>query len=189
MAEEEGIGAPGSGVPDGETPAGTGAPQQDPGPPWGDDFDPGRAWARIQAQKADLDKARADRDRFKTQADDAAKAKLSDLERVTAERDEARQAHGETQRELWAIRAAAKHGLDPEDTEYLQGGTEEELDASAQRFAQRHGGPGRSRPPVPFGRPVPKLDAAGQIRQPRPRKPTPGNSPRVFPVCNMCARP
>lgn len=41
-------------------------------PPWGEDFDPERAWKRIQAQKADLDAERAKREKAVKDAEAAA---------------------------------------------------------------------------------------------------------------------
>ena len=141
-------------------------------PPWGEDFDPGKAWSRIQGQKADLDKVRAERDQLKAAAEQAAKAQMSDLDKALAERDEhAKTAHG-ARRELWALRAALKAGLDLEDVEYLRGETAEEYEASAARFAARHGTRRPSGPANP--KPVPLAGRGGtdptvQVEETDPR--------------------
>lgn len=75
---------------------------------------------------------------------------LSRAETAERERDEARQATGDTNRELWRYRAAAKYSV-PEDLVDLIGGdTEEETFERAERLGTRIASPaepGRRAPP------------------------------------------
>lgn len=72
-AEPEQPSAPAPAAPEApaaETPAAV--PAAGDTPPWGDDFDPERAWRRIQKQKADLDAERAKREKAVKDAEAAA---------------------------------------------------------------------------------------------------------------------
>jgi predicted phage gp36 major capsid-like protein len=95
-------------------------------------FDPARAHKTIVQLREELktfrDAARKERE-----------AKMSQEERLAAERDEHKTARTAAEKQLWALQAAVKQGLDPADAEYLTGNTEQELQAAAERFAQRHG--------------------------------------------------
>lgn len=76
-------------------------------------------------------------------------AQKSDLDRLTdevaAEKDRADNAEAELAR----LRAALKHGLEEDDLDLLGNGTAEEIEARAERLAQRLTASGASRKPAP----------------------------------------
>lgn len=149
-----------------EAPTPTPAPPAPAAPasPWGADFDPARAWALVENLRADLTKAKADRD--------AARASLQERE---AELATVKEEASATQRALWqekALRqypalAEALEGEEGEDPatlqDFLTGTTEEEILSRAKRLAAIRtpkappaGGGDGQEPPLP-GRPKPNL--------------------------------
>ncbi len=77
-------------------------------------------------------------DQSKTDAEKAAEA------RQTAERE-----RDDAKAEAARLRAAIKHGLSGEDLDLLGSGTADEIEARAQRLADRLAGAGKPRPPAP----------------------------------------
>jgi hypothetical protein len=130
-------------------------------PPWGDDFDPARAWNLVQNLRADKEKLTGKVTDFEKAAQDAADAKKSDLERALARAEKAEKAIAD--REAAAKRTAVleKHGLSADDAAFLAGVSDDDLDARAQALAARFG-VGQSKPDaaeaIP-GKPTPKLTA------------------------------
>lgn len=104
-------------------------------PPWGDDFDPARAWQTIVALrgevkglKGELLTASTERDEAVTRATEA-ETKVSGLE----------EDHGKAltaaQRDLYLERAIRKHGIDEDLAEFLTGADEESILKQAERLA------------------------------------------------------
>lgn len=124
-------------------------------PPWGEDFDPARAWKTIQALRESektlkgsltaYEKAQKEReDAEKTEAQKAA-------ERAAAAEEKAAAAT----RELLVTKAGLKHSI-PEDLLDLIGGTTaEEIEERAARLAERLKAANPS--PTPPARPEPRL--------------------------------
>lgn len=130
-------------------------------PAWVTDgtFDAERAYTRIQAMQADLEKARTDRDKYKQIHDDAESAKLTDLQRLERERDKHRDAAQSATVELARLRAAMKHGLAEDDLDLLGSGTPDEIEARAARLAERIGATAGG--PPPSRRPAERLRGGG----------------------------
>ena len=138
-------------VPEG---AADGGAKGEQAPPWGDDFDPARAWQTIQAQRAaesELKKELAEFRRAKKEAEDA---KKSEAEKLSESLEEARREAAAARRELAVSRAALKHGLSDDLLEFLTGADEESIEAQAAKLAERFGNKGSE--PVQ-GRPKPRL--------------------------------
>lgn len=107
-------------------------------PPWGDDFDPARAWEKIQ--KANQE-ARSLRGRLQDAApkleeyDRLVEASKSEAQRQ-AEALEAAKRDAETARtEAIRFKVAAAHGIGADHFELLGSGTEEEVTARAEKIA------------------------------------------------------
>lgn len=128
-------------------------------PPWGDDFDPARAWNLVQNLRAERDKARADRDAL------AEQVKTFDAERATlTERAQS------AERSLWVEAALRKHPLRPDLSPtaeadalaFLTGDSAEEIERKAATLAAL-GAKGSPSPATPdaglTSRPSPRLTA------------------------------
>lgn len=146
------------------------APAVDPAPPveepapWGDDFDPAKAWKTIQTQRAS-EKALAE----KVKAFEKAEQEKADAEKTEAERAIARAEKAEAdlaaaRREALLARVAKKHGIEDDLLDFLTGADEETLETQATRLASLK--PSTTPPP---GRPTPRLtpgDAANPSDEP-----------------------
>lgn len=144
-------------------------------PPWGDDFDPARAWHTIQT----LREAEKERDQLRKQVVtpeqreqleeygrliEASKSeqqrKDEQLAAVSRERDT-------TAADALRYRIAIEHGVSKDDLDLLGSGTEEELAARAQRIAELHAKaarpadppPSRNGPALPGATPPPPPEA------------------------------
>jgi hypothetical protein len=123
--------------------------------------------------RAELDAARAELEVARRQGEGRASGTPSPTPGTPAQHGDTGAAAQleRTQRELWAARAIARNGLSLDDAEWLSGGTEEEVEAAAARFAARTAA--RPAPPgvLPRARLVPGgSDPTGQIEETDPRK-------------------
>lgn len=139
-----------------EPPAGTQPPAggQEPPPagdkpaqepykaPWdknGTEFDAEKARNLLANKDADEKKLKERLAELEKAQQEAENAKLSDQQRIEKERDEAKSASEKATLEAARLRALVKFGLSEEDLEFIHGGTEEEVLASAERYSERHG--------------------------------------------------
>jgi hypothetical protein len=140
-----------------DTPAAPAAPAENASttPPWGEDFDPARAWQTItnlrsieKQHEATIASITTERDALlaaKVQAEDAQKAaEQQHADALT----KAEQIAKDAQRGLWIERARREHDLDEDLLDFLTGDTEEELLAKAERLAGR-GKPKKTEDPEP----------------------------------------
>ena len=93
-------------------------------PPWGDDFNPERAWNTIQAQ-------REENRELKAREATREREKMSELERAQAELAEARQQIEGLQRESLRSQVAAAKGLPASALAFLHGENQRELEENA----------------------------------------------------------
>lgn len=110
-------------------------------PPWGDDFDPARAWHTIQTlreREKELSKQPKLTPQQQQQLDEynrLVEASKSEAQRqqeaIEAAKHEAETARAEAIR----YKAAAAHGIGAEHFELLGSGTEEEISARAEKIA------------------------------------------------------
>lgn len=145
-------------TPESTAPETTEKPEGEETPPWGDDFDPARAWKTIQnlreVEKAHK-KAEAERERAEKERAEAEKTELQKAEEaVTAARTEALEAR----RELWTERAARKFEIPDDLLEFLAGDTEEQIQKRAEALAKRIAKDAPA-PPATSTRPKPALKA------------------------------
>ena len=101
-------------------------------PPWGDDFDPERAWNTIQALRAseqELKREKQARDR----------ERMSELERLKADNEDLRRANAERELEVNRQRLVAAKGLPADAADFLHGQTPEELERSADSLKRMIG--------------------------------------------------
>ena len=109
-------------------------------PPWGDDFDPARAWHTIQTLRE------REKELSKQQITPEARQQLEEYNRlVEASKSEAQrqqealaaaQREAETARsEAIRYKVAATHGLNADHFDLLGSGTEEEISARAEKIA------------------------------------------------------
>jgi hypothetical protein len=104
-------------------------------PPWGEDFDPERAWKTIQNLREierEHKKMLADRDR---EAEERAEAEKSELQKAQEAAEKARSEALEARRELWTTRALKGAGLPEDLSRFLTGTTEEEIGEQAEALA------------------------------------------------------
>lgn len=133
--------------------AGTTEPtqQQQPGeqvPPWerdGQPFDPERAWNLVTSLRGERETLRAEREQLASEVSQFRNAQLTDAQRLEQERDALRAERDQAASEAIRLRVAVRHGLTEEDFDLLGTGTEEEIDARAQRLVERS----RQAPAVP----------------------------------------
>lgn len=139
--------------PEGDAP-GT-KPEGSETPPWGDDFDPARAWQTIQ----NLRNSEKDLKAYKAEAERAAKEK-ADAEKTEVQRLTERLAELEGElsskaREALVAKVAKEHGIPDDLTDLLTGDDEEAISAKAERLAKSLKTPA----PVIPGKPKPRLSA------------------------------
>lgn len=102
-------------------------------PPWGDDFDAAKAWTLIQNLRTEKATLQSDRDEWKGKAQ-AAESSTGDQDgKIRAAEERATTA----EKALWVERALRKHkDADLDDyVDFLEGATEEEVLAKADRLA------------------------------------------------------
>jgi len=138
-------------------------------PPWerdGEQFDPERAWARIQAQKADLDAIRAERDSFKTKVAEFEDAQLTEAQRTERDLETLRTTNTDLATENAILKAViANPSLTEADIELLQGVP---ADAVADRAAKLAARLGTGAPNPLATRPTEALRGGADPTAPRP---------------------
>lgn len=111
-------------------------------PPWGEDFDPARAWKTIQSLRA----------REKELAPLAQKAKeleesqKSEQQKITERAEAAERERDALRLEALRLRIAADKGLSPKQAARLRGSTEEEMSADADELLSEFQASGPRRP-------------------------------------------
>ncbi|WP_062465807.1 hypothetical protein [Demequina maris] len=104
--------------------------------PWGEDFDPGRAWTLVQNLRAERDEARAARDAATAKATEAAESLAT-----------AKAAQSDAERALWRESALRRHPL-PEGLDaaaeadalaFLSGDSAEDVERKAATLAALRG--------------------------------------------------
>lgn len=151
------------------TPAPSAPPAQEPAaqtetPPWGEDFDPARAWHTIQSlreKEKELTKQprlTAEQQRQLTEYQQLVEASKSEAQRQQ-EAIEAAKRDAETSRaEATRYKLAATHGIPAEHFDLLGSGTEEEIAARAEKISALLAMSTTSPPPPPATRrPVEQL--------------------------------
>lgn len=122
--------------------------------PWGDDFDPERAWRTIQAQRETEKDLRAQVTRYERE-------KMSADERIKAELEDLRRENETLRVEGLKSQVAAAKGLPSSALRFLDGKDQRELESNADELL-RLIGTGASPSPPDFGngaRPLAKPDA------------------------------
>ena len=147
---------------DGQTPADAPASEApsnattDPKPaPWGDDFDPERAWKTIQnlreAEKAwKAEKASADEERRKRED-----AEKTEAQKAAERADRAEKDASDARREALVLKAGVKHGIPEDLLDLVTGDTAEQIEERAARLAERLAATPQK--PAPPTRPEPRL--------------------------------
>lgn len=136
-----------------QTPA---APDAAPAaPPWGEDFDPARAWSTITAQREAEKALRGELDAFRKAQKDAEDAKKSEATKLAERMAEQTAERDKVLRELWTMRAAVRFGIPDDLAEFLTGDSEEVVQERAKRLAEKI--KSTAPPAVPSGRPKPRL--------------------------------
>lgn len=136
----------------------TTAPAEAEAAPWGEDFDPARAWKTIQTQReseAELKKKLADYQKREKEAEDA---KKSEAEKLAEALESAKADAVAARRELAVSRAILKHSLPEGFEEFLTATDPEAIEKQAEKLAEKLAAakPAVSDPVVP-GRPKPNL--------------------------------
>jgi hypothetical protein len=103
--------------------------------PWGEDFDPARAWKTIQAQRDEAKTLREELGKFRKAQQDAEEAEKTEAQKAAEQATKAEAQMKAAQREVWKLRAAVKHSLPEELAELLSGETEEDVQKVAERLA------------------------------------------------------
>lgn len=165
-----------------EQPANTATQQpEETTPPWGDDFNPEKAWDKIQKANREAANLRkrvitSEQQKQLDEYTNLVEASKSEAQRkdeaaqaATTERDEARA-------EATRYRIALRHGITEEDFDLLGSGTEEQIEARATKVAAKNEAAKQA-----------ALEAAVQPpATPSPRRPAeqlrPGASPSPEPV-------
>lgn len=144
-------------APAGTDPAATTAPET---PPWGENFDPSRAWQLVENLRADKAKLTGKVTDFEKAAQERADAEKSEVQRAVERAERAEKAIAD--REAADKRQAVidKHKLSADDAAFLAGVSDDDLDARAQALAARLGvGQTPNAAEVIPGKPTPKLTA------------------------------
>lgn len=151
-----------------EAPAATSTEDAGQPAPWGDDFDPERAWKLVENLRADQAKSKAKLAEYDKAAQERADAEKSELERATERATRAEQALADREAAEKRKSVLDKHGLTADDAAFLAGVSDDDLDARAKALAARLG-VGQSTKDaaeaIP-GKPSPKLTAGHESVEP-----------------------
>lgn len=135
-------------------------------PPWASegDFDPAKAWSLIEGLRADKEKLSArpaltdEQQKQLNEYNALVEASKSDQQRLQEAEAAARRDADTAKSDATALRIAIKHGLGEADIDLLGSGTEEQVNARAQRIADLRAAAAPGTPtPVPGQRPVEQL--------------------------------
>lgn len=136
------------------------APGGEQAPPWGDDFDPSRAWQTITRQREEEKALRARLSEFEKAQKAREDAEKSESERMSEALETARREAAEARREVLVSRAAVKHSLPEKVLAFITGTTAEEVEEQAATLAEMLGAgvkppaaevPGKPRPALKPG--------------------------------------
>jgi hypothetical protein len=134
-------------------------------PPWGDDFDPARAWKLIVDLRADKVALQTERDEIKAERDTLQTERQAREEEANA----AKEAAAKAASDLRIERAVRKHKVPDEFADLVRGDTDEEVEAIAERL---------SKIGKPAEKPEPDADAEKAPDEPKlPAKPRPNLQP------------
>ena len=110
-------------------------------PPWGDDFDPEKAWKLVQNLRADKEKLASrptlspEQQQQLDEYNRLVEASKSEAQRQAEAVEAARREAEMTRAEAIRYKAAATHGIGAEHFDLLGTGTEEEVSARAEKIA------------------------------------------------------
>lgn len=111
-------------------------------PPWGDDFDPARAWKTIQKLRARENELAP----LAQRARELEESQKSEAQRLIEERDAIKAERDAMKLEALRLRIASEKGLTPKQAARLRGATEEEMSADADELLAEFGSTGPRRP-------------------------------------------
>lgn len=156
-------------------PAAPAAPEEKPAP-WGEDFDPARAWALVSNLRNELGSTKTERDALKSAAQAAIDAEKSELQKAIDKAAELEARAAKAERELVVSAAIKTHGLADDVRDFLTG-TAEEIEAKAARLAAIT---------KPAGEPAPEVDPLTAAGRPAPAL-TPGHGGEAPPEFDPAA--
>jgi peptidoglycan hydrolase CwlO-like protein len=119
-------------------------PQQQPqegAPPWGDDFDPGRAWSLVQNLREDNAKLKTrpvlteEQQQKLADWDALEQASKTEFERMQEDLGRTKRDAESARAEAVRFKAAATHGIPADHFDLLGSGTEDEITARAEKLA------------------------------------------------------
>lgn len=139
---------------DSKTPETPKTPESKPAVEFDGPYDEDRAKRKIEAQKADLDKARARIAEFEKAENERQQAEMSDLQKAVARAEAAEKELGEVKRAALVKQIADEHDV---PAELLTAATEDELKAQAAKVAELIGARKTPQTPAPGAKPKPKL--------------------------------
>jgi hypothetical protein len=129
-------------------------------PPWGENFDAGRAWSLIQGLRSDKEKLSGKVSTFEKAAQEQADKEKTDLQRAMERAERAEKAIADREAADKRRTVLSKHGLTGDDAAYLAGVSDDDLDARAQQLAARLGvGKSTDAAEAIPGKPTPTLTA------------------------------
>lgn len=134
-------------------------PTTEQAPPWGENFDPARAWSTIQAQRAAEAELKKELASFRQAQKEKEDAEKSEAQKLAEAIEAAKKDAAEARRELLVSRAAVKHSIPADYLEFLTGATAEAVEAQAVKLAAMLAGKPTAEPPAPEvpGKPKPAL--------------------------------
>lgn len=102
--------------------------------PWGEDFDPARAWSLVQNLRKEIGETKQERDTLSQAAQAAADAEKSEIQRALDKVTALEKRAADAERELIVSKALSTHKLADEFRDFLTGSAEE-IEAKAARLA------------------------------------------------------
>lgn len=130
-------------------------------PPWGDDFDPQRAWDKIQKANREAASLRKQVSELQPRAEQfnaLEEASKTEVQRMQEALEAANRSRDEAQGDALRLRIAHQHKLETDDLDLLGVGDEETLTARAERLAAlRSAARASEEAPRPPQRPVEQL--------------------------------
>lgn len=151
-----------------QAPAAPAQPQQPAAetPPWGDDFDPARAWQTItnlREREKELSKSQLTPDQQKQleEYNRLVEASKTEQQRLAESLETEKRAREAAASDALRYKVALEHGLTTNDFDLLGSGTEEEITARAKRVAELNAA----------------AQAAASAQPAAPATPTPGQRP------------
>lgn len=132
-------------------------PAAEDAPPWGEDFDPARAWKKIQKANAEAAQLRQrvmspEQEKQLAEYQSLVEASKTEQQRQMEALEAASRERDQYRNEALRFRVAAEHGITKEDIGLLGMGDEEQLKANAARIAELRAAAaaaGATPPPTP----------------------------------------